>query len=318
MIGFKSLLIIALTFLLSSFLIASPNGDIRAIADLIDPTNPDEHIVKDFQRIAMGMSEGDPGFGAFGPKTTSEWRKIINMKSSSIITSSGLEYIDIIVGEGNSPKQGDKVIVHYTGKLEDGTKFDSSLDRGKPFEFTIGIRQVIKGWDEGVMSMKTGGKRTLIIPPDLGYGSRGAGTVIPPNATLTFEVELLEVKERYVDPDFSLPGQEINKESGLRMIEHISGPGDKPIPGQVVSVHYRGYLPNNFQFDSSHDKGKPFTFNIGEGKVIKGWDEAILDMNVGSKRTLIIPPELGYGGRGAGSIPANATLIFEVELIDIK
>ena len=166
--------------------------------------------------------------------------------------------------------------------------------------------------------MKTGGKRILIIPPDLGYGSRGAGTVIPPNATLTFEIELLEVKERYVDPDFSLPGQEINKESGLRMIEHISGAGNKPTPGQVVYVHYRGYLSNNFQFDSSHDIGKPFTFSIGEGKVIKGWDEAILDMNVGSKRTLIIPPELGYGGRGAGSIPSNATLIFEVELIDIK
>ena len=83
-------------------------------------------------------------------------------------------------------------------------------------------------------------------------------------------------------------------------------------------MHYTGSLENGNKFDSSHDRGKPFTFNVGKGRVIKGWDEAILDMNVGSKRTLIIPPELGYGGRGAGSIPANATLIFEVELIDIK
>jgi peptidylprolyl isomerase len=303
---------------LSSFLLAHTNGNVKDIAKLIDPDNPEEHLVKDFQRLAMGMEEGDPGFGMFGPKTTSEWRKIITMESNSVITSSGLEYIDVVVGDGNSPKQGNKVVVHYTGKLENGSKFDSSHDRGKPFEFTIGVSQVIKGWDEGVMSMKTGGKRTLIIPPDLAYGSRGAGSVIPPNATLTFDVELIEVKEAYVDTDFGLPGKEINKDSGLRMIEHIVGDGEKPTSGQTVSVHYRGYLANNVQFDSSHDRGKPFTFNVGEGRVIKGWDEAILDMNVGSKRTLIIPPDLGYGGRGAGAIPPNSTLIFEVELIDIK
>ena len=234
-------------------------------------------------------------------------------------TDSGLQYTDTVIGDGESPKQGDKVVVHYTGKLEDGTKFDSSLDRNRPFEFTIGVGQVIRGWDEGVMSMRIGGKRTLTIPSELAYGDRGAGKVIPPNATLVFDVELLEIKEMYIDTDFSLPGKEINKESGLRMIEHITGSGDKPKSGQSVSVHYRGYLADNTQFDSSHDRGQPFVFNVGEGRVIKGWDEAILDMNIGSKRTLIIPPELGYGARGAGrSIPPDATLIFEVELIDAK
>tara|TARA_B100001123_G_scaffold378482_1_gene446616 strand:- start:542 stop:1372 length:831 start_codon:yes stop_codon:yes gene_type:complete len=250
---------------------------------------------------------------------TKETNKMEEMNSGDQTTESGLKYIDTIVGDGDSPKVGDKVVVHYTGKLDDGTKFDSSLDRDKPFEFTIGIGQVIKGWDEGVMSMKVGGKRTLTIPPELGYGERGAGKVIPPNATLTFDVELLEIKEMYIDPDFSLPGKEINTDSGLRMIEHIKGDGEKPNSGDVVSVHYRGYLSDSTQFDSSHDRGKPFTFNVGEGRVIKGWDEAILDMTVGSKRTLIIPPELGYGSRGAGRmIPPNAVLIFEVELISIK
>lgn len=113
---------------------------------------------------------------------------------NAVTTDSGLEYIDITEGTGASPKQGQTVIVHYTGTLENGSKFDSSRDRGEPFSFKIGVGQVIKGWDEGVMSMKVGGRRTLIIPPELGYGKRGAGRVIPPNATLIFDVELLDVK----------------------------------------------------------------------------------------------------------------------------
>ena len=109
-------------------------------------------------------------------------------------TPSGLKYIDVVVGTGASPKAGQQVTVHYTGTLDDGTKFDSSVDRKQPFSFIIGVGQVIKGWDEGVMTMKVGGKRTLIIPSKLGYGASGAGNVIPPNATLHFDVELLDVK----------------------------------------------------------------------------------------------------------------------------
>jgi peptidylprolyl isomerase len=113
--------------------------------------------------------------------------------AKAVTTPSGLKYEDIVVGTGASPQSGQEVTVHYTGTLEDGTKFDSSVDRGEPFKFPIGVGRVIKGWDEGVMTMKVGGKRKLVIPPQLGYGSRGAGGVIPPNATLVFEVELLGV-----------------------------------------------------------------------------------------------------------------------------
>jgi FKBP-type peptidyl-prolyl cis-trans isomerase len=111
-----------------------------------------------------------------------------------ITTKSGLKYVDLKEGKGQTAKAGDMVSVHYTGWLTSGKKFDSSVDRGEPFSFKLGAGQVIKGWDEGVAGMKVGGKRKLMIPPDLGYGQRGAGRDIPPNAELIFEVELLKVE----------------------------------------------------------------------------------------------------------------------------
>jgi peptidylprolyl isomerase len=118
---------------------------------------------------------------------------ILRVKGKLVTTESGLQYEDIVVGTGVSPTPGQNVSVHYTGTLENGTKFDSSVDRGQPFQFRIGTGRVIKGWDEGVMSMRVGGKRKLIIPPALAYGSRSMGP-IPPNSTLIFEVELLGVE----------------------------------------------------------------------------------------------------------------------------
>ncbi|MFM7363272.1 MAG: FKBP-type peptidyl-prolyl cis-trans isomerase [Cuspidothrix sp.] len=117
------------------------------------------------------------------------------MSETNVVTTpSGLKYEEIQEGTGETPKSGQTVVVHYTGTLEDGTKFDSSRDRGQPFQFKIGVGQVIKGWDEGLSIMKVGGRRKLIIPSELGYGARGAGGVIPPYSTLIFDVELLGVK----------------------------------------------------------------------------------------------------------------------------
>lgn len=113
--------------------------------------------------------------------------------AETVKTASGLEYVDEVVGDGASPTSGKPVTVHYTGTFPDGRKFDSSRDRSKPFVFTIGKGQVIKGWDEGVMTMKVGGRRILTVPPQLGYGAAGAGGAIPPNATLLFDVDLLGV-----------------------------------------------------------------------------------------------------------------------------
>jgi peptidylprolyl isomerase len=118
--------------------------------------------------------------------------------------------------------------------------------------------------------------------------------------------------------DFSLPGKEETTESGLRMIIHKEGNSEIPLPGQTVSVHYRGILEDGSQFDSSVDKGQPIRFPLGKGRVIKGWDEGLALMSKGEKRTFIIPPELAYGERGRPKIPPNSILIFEVELVDFK
>ncbi|WP_026734395.1 FKBP-type peptidyl-prolyl cis-trans isomerase [Fischerella sp. PCC 9605] len=142
--------------------------------------------------IAAQVTEMTPA-----PTTVIENNTLMASNPSSdenvVTTPSGLKYIELEEGTGATPKTGQTVKVHYTGTLEDGTKFDSSRDRNQPFKFKIGTGQVIKGWDEGLSTMKVGGRRQLIIPAELGYGARGAGGVIPPNATLVFDVELLDV-----------------------------------------------------------------------------------------------------------------------------
>jgi peptidylprolyl isomerase len=118
----------------------------------------------------------------------------MNSEKDTVTTPSGLKYVEIKEGDGATPQKGQTVVVDYTGTLEDGSKFDSSRDRNSPFSFQLGVGQVIKGWDEGLSTMKVGGRRQLIIPSELGYGARGAGGVIPPNATLIFDVELLAIR----------------------------------------------------------------------------------------------------------------------------
>jgi peptidylprolyl isomerase len=157
--------------------------------------------------------------------------------------------------------------------------------------------------------MKAGGTRVLTIPPELGYGAQGAGGVIPPNATLVFEVELLAEPER----------------KPLEMTDLVVGGGAEATSGVRVTVHYTGWLHDESadqqrgrKFDSSKDRGDPFRFHLGAGQVIRGWDDGVQGMKVGGTRVLLIPPELGYGPRGAGGvIPPNATLVFEVDLLGV-
>jgi peptidylprolyl isomerase len=196
--------------------------------------------------------------------------------------------------------------------------FIGSSDTTLPITFEIGKDGVVfPGWEEGVTHMKVGGKRYLLIPPDLGLGDVGGGE-IPPNATLIIEVELTDVKEPVImtevdEDDFT------TTESGLKYFDLIEGEGEMPVPGQIVVVHYTGWLQDGTKFDSSLDRGEPFAFDLGAGMVIEGWEEGVATMKVGGKRQLVIPSELGYGDTGAGgTIPPGATLIFEIELLEIE
>jgi peptidylprolyl isomerase len=237
--------------------------------------------------------------------------------SAAQTTASGLQYVIDVEGSGPSPQPGDLVQVHYVGKLADGTEFDNSYTRGEPIQFPIGQGMVIPGWDEGIALLTVGSKAKLVIPPSLAYGEQGAGGVIPPSATLYFEVELVDIPPGAPDSPTDVAEADFTTtESGLKYYDLEPGTGDVPKTGQTVVAHYTGWLEDGAKFDSSLDRGQPFRFALGQGMVIPGWDEGIGTMKVGGKRQLVIPPDLAYGEAGAGGvIPPNATLIFEVELL---
>jgi peptidylprolyl isomerase len=238
-------------------------------------------------------------------------------KMDTITTPSGLKYVITQANpNGKIPKIGDKVVVHYTGKLTNDTVFDSSIKRGQPFSFILGKGQVIKGWDEGIALLKSGEKATLKIPAELGYGSRAVGS-IPANSTLIFDVELLDVIEKITPKPFDVTGKDtITTPSGLKYIIVENGKGQLPQANKMVSVHYTGFLPDGKIFDSSVERGQPINFMLGVGQVIKGWDEGIQLLPIGTKARLIIPYNLAYGERGYPPIiPPKSDLIFDVEVI---
>ena len=234
-------------------------------------------------------------------------------------TESGLQFFDLVTGEGEEVLEKYHVSTNYVLWVQkaDGPFFIGQSEDGFPLDFTLGQEEVFPGWEEGVLGMKAGGKRLLVIPPALALGEQEYGD-IPANSTLMMEIELVSTRPP-LKPTEVDEKDYITTPTGLKYYDLVEGTGEMPSTGQTVVVHYTGWLVDGTQFDSSVDRGQPFSFTLGQGEVIPGWDEGVANMKVGTKRQLVIPAELAYGEVGSGnSIPPNATLIFEVELLEIK
>ncbi|MFW6184130.1 MAG: FKBP-type peptidyl-prolyl cis-trans isomerase [Chloroflexota bacterium] len=234
-------------------------------------------------------------------------------------TDSGLQYAVLEEGDGETPEDGQPVRLHFTAWLDDGTRIDSSYDRGEPITFPLGSEQVFPGWNEAVSMMEVGDQWQVIIPPELGVGEAGAGEVIPPDATLVMEMELVEVLPGGPEDPAEVDEDDFTTtDSGLQYYDVEEGSGDEVEAGDMITAHYTGWLEDGTRFDSSYFRGEPFTMVAGAGQVIPGWDEGIQGMKEGGHRQLVIPSDLAYGAEGAGGvIPPDATLTFEIELIDI-
>jgi peptidylprolyl isomerase len=223
-------------------------------------------------------------------------------------------------GEGDEAKDGWEVAVHYTGWLVNGFEFDSSFKREKPIDLELGTGRVIKGWEMGLIGIKKGGKRRLTIPAELGYQDRGKGP-IPPDSTLVFIVEAVELRAPLPDPkgDDTYTGEPKTKKEikGVQILTFTEGSGEGAKAGDLVSLHYTGRLDDGTVFDSSITRKAPFKFQLGKGQVIAGWDIGIEGMKVGETRKLVIPADKGYGERASGKIPPNSNLTFQVEMMRI-
>lgn len=249
---------------------------------------------------------------------------------------SGLQYLDDSLGTGREAKAGDLVSIHFKGwmvpKDSAGELFsDWSIDeskkmlslgdskmRNQPIKFVLNTGSFIKGTDEGIVGMKAGGVRTMIIPSKLAYGEAGVGFV-PPNTDLKVVVELLEVKDKGVAKMWEVDSTMFKTTaSGLKYAVISQGEGPAVEAGKVVTVHYSGYLQDGTLFDSSVERDEPIQFVVGQGQVIPGWDEGMQLLKKGDKARFIIPPQLGYGEMQLEKIPANSTLIFDTEIVDVK
>lgn len=238
------------------------------------------------------------------PLDAKEWKKQDN----------GLQAWDVKEGkEGDAAKADSMVTIHYTGWLTNGKVFDSSVTRGEPATFPL--ESLIKGWQLGIPGMKAGGTRRLKIPSDLGYGDRGAPPDIPGGAELVFEIEMIRVWT--VPPTDSKEWKDVKGAEGLKAWDVKEGKGEPCPAGATVKIHYTGWTTDGKIFDSSHKRGDPATFPLN--RLIKGWQLGVPGMKPGGVRRLLIPYDLAYGEAGKPpTIPPKATLIFEMELVEVK
>jgi peptidylprolyl isomerase len=249
-------------------------------------------------------------------------RPYVAKNKDTITTPSGLKIL--MIQENKSGEQavaGTMATFNYSGFFRDGKIFDSSFDRNQPLSVKAGKGQLFAGWDEGITHLRKGEKAKLIIPSKLAFGEKGFQQLIPPNADLIIDMEMVDVKPMVVPVKYDVSKLEMKTTaSGLKYYEvKRAGSPIKAEAGKMVKVHYSGYLADGTMFDSSVERGEPIEFPLGQGQVIKGWEEGIALMSVGDQLRLVIPYELAYGEAGRPPmIPAKAELTFDVELICVN
>jgi FKBP-type peptidyl-prolyl cis-trans isomerase len=260
--------------------------------------------------------------------------------------SMGLYIIETQAGTGPKIDSGYQVKMNYKVSLIDGKELFTSFDRPEPVKFEYGKKIDTQGFEYGVSTLKKGSKARFIVPSNLAFGRRGSGTLVAPYQSLVYDVEIIDVKTKEAYEAEQNQQQAIEKmkadssknaepalmqkylkdnkittkpqNSGLIYIPVVVGKGPKAAAGMTVKVHYTGKLLDGKVFDSSVERNSPIEFMLGRGQVIKGWDEGISMMNQGGKATLIIPSQIGYGERDMGVIPPYSTLVFDVELVEVK
>lgn len=251
-----------------------------------------------------------------------------------VVVQPAYKVTDTVVGTGTVAATGDLVTINLVGYLYDaskadfkGAKVESSVDSGKPAApFTLGVGNVVTGWDQTITGMKVGGKRTAILPANLAYGPNSRTELkangitypaIPANSPLVYDFELVDVTKGIIPVVVPPP-------TTLTIVDVVTGSGTAATSGKTLTVNYTLYLYDGSKanlrgtmIETSVGK-TPFEFVLGAGKVIAGWDQGLVGMLTGGSRTLTIPPSLGYGSVAQGNIPANSTLIFDIQLVAVK
>ena len=271
---------------------------------------------------------------------------VADNKITATPNSMGLYIIEKQAGTGIKIDSGCQVKMNYKVSLLDGKELFSTFERPDPVKFEYGKRIDTQGFEYAVSALKKGSKARIIVPSSLAFGRRGSGTMVAPYQSLIYDVEIIDVKTKAdyeKEQNDSKNSEQMKSDSlknaeplllekylkdnkitvkplpsGLYYIPTLVGTGPKAGAGKTVKVHYTGTLLNGKKFDSSRDRGTPLEFMLGRGQVIKGWDEGISLMNQGGKATLIIPSSIGYSDKDMGVIPPYSTLVFDVELVEVK
>jgi FKBP-type peptidyl-prolyl cis-trans isomerase len=274
-------------------------------------------------------------------------RYVADKKIAVTPSASGVYYIEQVQGKGMKIDTGTWVTANFKVSLIDGTQIFSSADRGEPMVFEFGKRFDTPGFEEGIKHMTKGGKASILVPSRMAFGENGNPKAnVAPYAPILYDIEVIDVQSK-ADHEKKQAAEKKKKEmqletnkkqekslmqkylndhnikakptaSGLIYVEKVKGTGARAVAGKTVKVHYTGTLLNGTKFDSSRDRNKPYEFKLGQGQVITGWDEGVGMMNVGGKATLVIPSSLAYGADDKGVIPPYSTLVFEVELLEVK